>query len=355
MVLEDNNKHVLSCEAVWKLNQQIEHALSSIRLPVLAEWLEEVTQESLTECAKLLLEAVKCFLDARALCEMKVQPVIDWNEAEWGCTVEEAGMLPAYTGFSCMFLERKITMPNFCSWKKDSEFVRYKLKVVQSESLGRLYRQMFIICIRAPCHELLHCLQQLCGQRMHTQLAEHDAYFGADVLARSVIPLLKNGYPGLREELQLTALGVALQKYDNPPREMQSEHFLPAYLRWRDTFGGGAQVGLWNDSSFKTEFGSSAEFIAGQLLNTEASILCPSGQETLFIHTMIQVMFASRDAATHPSAIEKKTLDLTKIEVVPPALLSLKGIMPLFRFQEARTAVQGSHRAAFNSWCDGIA
>lgn len=337
VMLSENGK-ILTHEQLWQLNDKIEQSLSRIELPRLAEWLEEVTQTTLLECGELLCESVRDFLDAGALCEVKIHPVADWNVAEWGCTVEEAGLLPAYTGFSCMFVERKITMPNFRFWTPDSEFVRYKLKVVGSKSVARLYRQMFINCLRAPCHELLHCVQQLCGQRMNAQVAEHDAYFGADVLARTVIPRLPHFYPGLAEELQLTALGAVLQKFEAPPPELASPLFEPAYTRWRDSFGGCGMHGLWNDNSFKTEFGTSAEFVAGQLLNTEASTLCPFGQERSFVEACVDVMFRSRNAATNSLAVDGR-LDIGNLPVTVPAALCLEALPALCRFQQASAPV----------------
>ena len=162
---------LLTNQEIWELIRGCEAALDNLStdLPKLATWFETIAQTSLTKALDVVVELLPCltFEQISSLKEVKMKPVELWNAEAFGFSLTDAGLLPAYTGFCTMFNDRVITMPNFQQWGAGSECVTYKQRHLNEndiKSIGRLYYVMFLNCSRAPCHELMHCLQHVCGQ-----------------------------------------------------------------------------------------------------------------------------------------------------------------------------------------------
>jgi hypothetical protein len=238
---------------------------------------------------------------------------------------------------------------------------------------------MFLNCFRAPCHELIHCLQNVAGQQMTGQLAEHDGYFACNILARAVSEAAlpqdtshQLAYPGLEDEIQLNNLYSMKWRLSNPPESVGPwMTFETTYSAWRDSFGAG--VGLWNDNNFgpppdikstPRSLTGSAEFVAGPMVTTEAGCLVlscchsPSEADILeptaqslngvlrgsdlleLIKAMLDTMFEQRYALTHPDAtVDTKTghklLDCVGREVSIHSSVRLAGITPSQRIAAA--------------------
>ncbi|GAB5368134.1 hypothetical protein AAMO2058_001292100 [Amorphochlora amoebiformis] len=274
------------------------------------------------------LEALKSF-------KMKNLPL--WDSNVTGLSATDMGLIVAYTGFMTSASEGIVTMPNFTQWDPESEFVTFCLKNVpeKNRSVPRLFRHMYLNCIRAPCHEAIHCAQHILGQKMTTQVAEHDAYYSCNILTQA-ISLEKEmqgiAYPGLNPELMLMGLSRMTEKLSRVDKKKWNFN---VYHKWRDSFGIDSKC--WNGKNFGSSgsLNDSMEFLAGPLLTLEAC--APSGkhyenhQMGKLVADIVKTMFVSRDAATHPDAklderAKRKLVDCGKIEVKAPEMLRLNNL-----------------------------
>jgi len=121
----------------------------------------------------------------------------------------------------------------------DVIFFKFKMKDIpeKSRSIPRMWRYMYWQCVRAPCHEIIHSCQHICGQKMTTQVAEHDAYYSCNVLTLAVcgLPTCTFAYPGLGAEIVLASYQNSKRKLDKLPEGFD----LKVYEKWRDSFGVG--------------------------------------------------------------------------------------------------------------------
>eukprot|EP01126_Amoeba_proteus_P053676 TRINITY_DN6556_c0_g2_i3.p2 TRINITY_DN6556_c0_g2~~TRINITY_DN6556_c0_g2_i3.p2 ORF type:complete len:211 (-),score=50.56 TRINITY_DN6556_c0_g2_i3:359-991(-) len=176
------------------------------------------------------------------------------------------------------------------------------------------------------------------GQRMSSQIAEHDGYFACDILA--LVTSLEDlvtpyTYPGVWEAMLLFDLGKTLHVVQHPDLYCGWDEDI--YTAWRDSFGVGK--GLWNDRDFGASSGDGGKWIGkdvehtcGWMLMFEA--VCPEGrpvsvdQAHEMVGEMMMTMFGGpRNPLTSEFAIgENKILYCNDIVVEIPPLLNLSGM-----------------------------
>eukprot|EP00658_Telonema_sp_P-2_P003214 TRINITY_DN11180_c0_g1_i2.p1 TRINITY_DN11180_c0_g1~~TRINITY_DN11180_c0_g1_i2.p1 ORF type:complete len:470 (-),score=148.79 TRINITY_DN11180_c0_g1_i2:276-1574(-) len=285
-----------------------------------AEKLQAVAQAALEGCSQLVQDSN--LLDGLGagseLERFNMTPVMSWDPAAFGGSVSDVLgplMLTAYTGFSASPTDAAVTMPCFKDWAPDSEFVGYILKYVPEEerSNARMWRYMYHMCLRAPCHEVIHLLQHVAGQRMTGQLAEHDGYFSSQILMTAVMTRTEGfGYPGCGEAI----LMQDCYKIIKITELVDSGWLEEDYVKWRDSFG--VALGVWNDKDFGAtgdHQGKGIEFKCGAMLTFEAGVGnagSPVDEEDpervmAVVDGMLHTMFGDRTANSPDGFVDEKS------------------------------------------------
>ena len=142
-------------ELIRSVEQELDAKLAETSaLENTAQYLESVAQTALRANARVIAEHTKSYIEGtERLFDIKMTPVELWDDSVWGCSVADAGLLPAMTGFSSMFHDNVITMPNYRQWTRDSDFMKYRLKPgevsdLKQACLGRVFRLEFYHCFR---------------------------------------------------------------------------------------------------------------------------------------------------------------------------------------------------------------
>ena len=325
---------------------------------------ESTAQTALLCCRDVVQEAYK---GAEVGAEdIRMVPVRAFDVAHGGTIRETLGPtgLAALTGFSAMGYAATVTMPNFRQWTEGSEQVEHKQRFCDAtlrRPLGRLWMHMHVLCVAAPCHEVVHLFQHTLGQRMSNQLAEHDAYFATAGLAAAVLarqPAV--GYPGLLEILLLGELSKLNGVLARAAREgaARSGWDADAYHAWRDSFG--AAAGLWNGRNFNSQDGKGTEFQCGLALMLEAA--CVTGdwidesdvpRTQAAVDAMLHTFFADRTSAAPGAAFDakakRKLFDCNDKPVRIATLARLSGSSLHERIAIAGAEVGGDRARSFAS------
>lgn len=163
---------VLSRHCVLGMIRGVEERLAEPA--VVLDHLMPAAEAVMRACVDFIAERCGSYLDVERLRRCVMQPGTFFGE-EWSLPFEIAWQASGAEGI--------LTIPNYVAWTEaHKQHLGESWRGANSVHTGRLWRFEFWDCLRTPCHEVIHLVQHIAGQRMSTQAAEHDGAFSTYLL-----------------------------------------------------------------------------------------------------------------------------------------------------------------------------
>ena len=211
VLIDQSNGRELTRQGALECVRLVEGRLGQPAL--VRDMLQPITEKVMEACTQFIGSRCGKYLDIDKVRRCVVQPAVFFGE-EWSVGLETAWQASGAEGI--------LTMPNYAQWTDAHKQHRARSWRGAEERVcdGRLWRFEAWECLRTPCHEVIHLVQHIAGQRMSIQVAEHDGAFSTYLLMLAVSVTVKQAakegaadggagsfyYPGAVEEALLESV-----------------------------------------------------------------------------------------------------------------------------------------------------
>jgi len=247
---------------------------------------KELADRTIKGCARVI-ESYCPYLDAAAIEKIHI-------EANAVCGLKE--MIPYETKWCAWPDYGFVSMPDITQFPSDHiDFMMQKSHNPNKKMSKGWFLVFFgIICLRTPCHEVIHIIQGIAKQRGNTFQAEHDASYSMMSLmwAVSQLPTTKDMFvPGTCELLLSSQIQLATKIWKNLTENQKKE-----YSNWRENFG------LVECPGWRSEGPEGLQLESQMKLLIAAEGISPRGEVKLPDHDllkrMLDLIFMNRTGTT---------------------------------------------------------